>query len=532
MHPRIRPGDQSSSMKACDFLETAIAQHEVSPPKGKPKNVKRREGSHSNLIVPEKPANPNPRGVGGGKRVVETLNQSEEIHRMPRNSENVSTVQQRIASAAQRTPKVAFTSLAHYIDLEWLIEAYHRTRKDGSAGIDEVIGKEYAENLHENLQNLLDRLKSGMYKAPPVKRKHIPKGTSGDTRPIGIPTFEDKIVQRAVVMLLEPIYEYDFYDGSFGFRPKRSAHQALDAARNAMMDVSGGWVLEVDIRKFFDTIDHKQLQEFVSQRICDGVIRRLIGKWLNAGVMEDGNVSYSDEGTPQGGVISPLLANIYLHYVLDEWFEQVVKPLMRGRCYLIRFADDFVIVFQQKHDADRVMAVISKRFEKYGLTVHPEKTKLIDFRSPNYEAHRHTRTSNGVEDRHDKPETFDLLGFTHYWGKTRKGNWAIKRKTMKSRLARSIQSIRQWCRENMHKPVREQWVKLKAKINGHYAYYGITGNIWSLGMFLSEVKKEWRYWLNRRNRERGMTWKNFFLLLTNYPLPSPKIVHSVFRTKT
>jgi len=218
---------------------------------------------------------------------------------MPRNLENVSTIQQRIATAAQRSPKIAFTSLAHYIDLEWLTEAFHRTRKDGAAGIDDVTGKQYAENLQENLQNLLDRLKSGTYKAPPVKRKHIPKGTSGETRPIGIPAFEDKIVQRAVVMLLEPIYEYDFYDGSFGFRPKRSAHQALAAVWDATMEVKGGWVLEVDIRKFFDTIDHRQLQEFVSQRIRDGVIRRLIGKWLNAGVMEDGNISYSDEGTPQ-----------------------------------------------------------------------------------------------------------------------------------------------------------------------------------------------------------------------------------------
>jgi len=446
------------------------------------------------------------------------------------NLENVSTVQQRIAAVAQRTPKIAFTSLAHYINLEWLIEASHRTRKGGAAGIDDVTGKQYAENLRENLQNLLDRLKSGTYKAPPVKRKHIPKGTSGETRPIGIPTFEDKIVQRAVVMLLEPIYEHDFYDVSYGFRMKRSAHQALAAVWDATMDVSGGWVLEVDIRKFFDTIDHRQLQEFVSQRIRDGVIRRLIGKWLNAGVMEDESVSFSDEGTPQGGVISPLLANIYLHYVLDEWFEQTVKPLMQGRCRLIRFADDFVMVFQKKYDADRVMKVISKRFEKYGLTVHPEKTKLIDFRIPNHSERRRERKSND-DDRDDKPGTFDLLGFTHYWGKTQKGNWAVKRKTMKSRLARSIQSIKQWCQKNRHKPVRVQWATLKAKINGHYAYYGITGNIRSLGMFRYLVVRVWHNWLNRRNRERRLTWEKFNLLLERYPLPLPKVIHSVFKSK-
>ena len=450
---------------------------------------------------------------------------------MHRNSENVSTIQQRIASVAQRSPEIALTSLAHYIDLEWLTEAYHRTRKDGCAGIDDVVGKQYAENLQENLQNLLARLKSGTYKAPPVKRKHIPKGTSGETRPIGVPTFEDKIVQRAVVMLLEPIYEHDFYDGSFGFRPKRSAHQALAAVWDATMGVKGGWVLEVDIRKFFDTIDHRQLQEFVSQRIRDGVIRRLIGKWLNAGVMEDGNITYSDEGTPQGGVISPLLANIYLHYILDEWFEKQVKPVMRGQSRLIRFADDFVIVFQRKYDADRVMKVIPKRFEKYGLTVHPEKTKLIDFRAP-YHPERRRKEKSDEGNGSGKPETFDLLGFTHYWGKTRNDKWAVKRKTMKSRLARSVQNIRQWCRENMHKPVREQWEKLKVKVNGHYAYYGITGNILSLGKFLRMVHRQWKYGLSRRNRENSMTWKKYSLLSKRYPLPTPKIVHSVFKPKT
>ena len=246
---------------------------------------------------------------------------------MPSNLEKVLTVQQRIAEVAQRLPELAFTSLAYHIDLQWLEEAYHRTRKDGATGIDDVTGKEYAENLRENLQNLLDRLQSGTYKAPPVKRKHIPKDTKGATRPIGIPTFEDKIAQRAVVMLLEPIYEHDFHDSSFGFRPNRSAHQALEEVWQATMGVSGGYVLEVDIQKFFDTLDHQHLREFVSLRVRDGVLRRLIGKWLKAGVMESGNVSFSDSGTPQGGVISPLLANIYLHYVLDEWFEQQVKPL-------------------------------------------------------------------------------------------------------------------------------------------------------------------------------------------------------------
>jgi group II intron reverse transcriptase/maturase len=267
------------------------------------------------------------------------------------------------------------------------------------------------------------------------------------------------------------------------------------------------------------------------QRIRDGVIQRLIGKWLNAGVMEAGNITYSDEGTPQGGVISPLLANIYLHYVLDEWFEQTVKPLMRGKCRLIRFADDLVIVFKLKYDAERVMAVISKRFEKYGLTVHPEKTKLVDFRVPDHRERRREEQSNDDGKGGKRPETFDLLGFTHYWGKTRKGNWAVQRKTMKSRLARSIKNIRQWCRKNMHEPVREQWKKLKAKVNGHYAYYGITGNFRSIGKFRRLVERQWKDWLNRRNRENSMTWEKFNLLLKRYPLPPPKIIHSIFKSK-
>jgi len=447
------------------------------------------------------------------------------------NLKSVSTVQQRIAEWAQRLPELAFTSLAYHIDLQWLEEAYRRTRKDGTAGIDDVTGKQYAENLHENLQNLLVRLQSGTYKAPPVKREHIPKGWGDETRPIGIPTFEDKVAQRAVVMLLEPIYEQDFHNGSFGFRPKRSAHQALEEVWKSTKAMFGGWVLEVDIQKFFDTLDHKHIQEFVSRRVRDGVLRRLIGKWLNAGVMENRTVSFSDSGSPQGGVISPLLANIYLHYVLDEWFEKDVKPRMRGKCRLIRYADDFVIIFQLKNDADRVMNVISNRFEKYGLTVHPEKTKLIDFRAPyHYERRLEERSTDGGKGK-GQPQSFDLLGFTHYWGKTRYGKWAVKRKTMKSRFARSVQRIDQWCRKNRHSPIREQWKKLCEKVRGHYGYYGITGNIRALDRFLVQVYHSWRRWLNRRNNRRYSVWKKINLLFARYPLPSPNIVHSVLKGK-
>lgn len=271
---------------------------------------------------------------------------------MPRNSTIVSTKQERIAELAKRSPQMAFTSLAYLMDLDWLKEAYQRTRKDGAVGVDGVTAEEYERDLEGNLQRLLDRAKSGTYRAPPVRRVHIPKGGSTtETRPLGIPTLEDKVLQRAVVMLLEPIYEQDFLDCSYGFRRGRSAHQALKFFRDQMMNHRGGWVLEVDIRKFFDHLDHGHLRTFLRLRVRDGVLLRLIGKWLKAGVMEDGSVSYPDAGTPQGGVVSPLLSNVFLHYVLDQWFEQEVKPRLSQRAFLIRYADDFVIGFRDERDA-------------------------------------------------------------------------------------------------------------------------------------------------------------------------------------
>lgn len=290
------------------------------------------------------------------------------------------------------------------------------------------------------------------------------------------------------------------------------------------MNAAGGWILEVDIRKFFDTIDHAHLGDFLRRRVRDGVLTRLIGKWLNAGVMEDGRVTYPDEGSPQGGVISPISANVFLHYVLDRWFAEEVVPRMKGRVDLIRFADDFVVVFSREDDARRVNEVISRRFEKYGLTVHPEKTRLVDFRRPSRRCH--TRDSGSGD---SKPETFDFLGFTHYWATNYKGKLIIRRKTMKKRLARAIRSAREWCRLNRHNPIKEQYEKLVQKVRGHYAYYGITGNANSLAQFHCEVERSWRFWLDRRNSERSMTWAKYRRLLNRYPLPQPRIVHSYVR---
>jgi RNA-directed DNA polymerase len=434
---------------------------------------------------------------------------------------SVLTKQQRIAEMAKRSPQMGFTSLAYLMDIDWLETAFHRTRKDGAPGVDGQTWTEYAKNLEANLQSLLDRAKSGNYRAPPVRRVHIPKaGSATETRPIGIPTLEDKVLQRAVVMLLEPIYEQDFDAGSYGFRPGRSAHQALEELWKRTMDSSGGWILEVDIRKFFDTLDHAHLREFLQIRVRDGVLRRLIGKWLKAGVMEAGNISYPDAGSPQGGVISPLLANVFLHYVLDTWFRREVQPRLRGRAHLIRYADDFVILFRHEEDARRVMEVLPKRFGKYGLTLHPDKTRLVPFRRPS------GKMSDTKGDDNHRPGTFDLLGFTHYWGRTRRGGWAVTRQTASKRLSRAVRSIADWCRTNRHLPIVEQHAKLSQKVRGHYAYYGITGNARALHWFLWAVSHAWRKWLDRRNRCRVMVWDRFNRLLRRYPLPGPKIVHT------
>src|SRR6266540_2488188 len=294
-------------------------------------------------------------------------------------SQTVSTKLQRVAKLTRESPGMVWTTLAHHIDVNFLREAYRRTRKDGAVGVDEKTAQEYGLDLESNLECLRERLKSGTYQAPPVRRVHIPKGEGTATRPIGIPTFEDKVLQRAVAMVLEAVYEQDFRDCSYGFRSGRSAHQALEFLRERLMKMKGGWVAEIDIEKFFDTLDHGRLRSFLDSRVRDGVLRRMIDKWLKAGVMEEGQVSYSDLGTPQGGVISPLLANIYLHEVLDVWFEDVVAPQMKGRCFLVRYADDAVIVFEQESDAREVMGMLPKRMEEYGLRLHPEKTRLVPF---------------------------------------------------------------------------------------------------------------------------------------------------------
>lgn len=433
-------------------------------------------------------------------------------------SGTVCTKQRRIAELAKKSPTMVLTTLAHHMDVEWLREAYDRTRKDGAAGVDGQTAADYGADLEANLRSLLERAKSGLYRSPPVRRVHIPKGDGKEKRPLGIPTFEDKVLQRAVVMLLEPIYEQDFYNCSYGFRPGRNAHQALRALWQGTMSMRGGWVIDLDIRKFFDSLDHGHLKAILGQRVGDGVVLRLISKWLHAGVLEDGRLTRSETGSPQGGVISPLLANVYLHEVLDTWFEGMVRPVMRGRCALVRYADDAVLVFERGSDAERVMRVLPKRLEKYGLALHSEKTRLVRFQSPE------TRGSDGSDDDAGNG-TFEFLGFRHFWGKSRKGVWVVKRKTGKSRLTRTLRSLSQWCRGHRHWPVVKQWVMLRRKLQGHYAYYGIIGNYRSLDHVRWRAERIWYKWLRRRSWA-SMPWSRFQRLLVRYPLPPARVLVS------
>jgi len=427
----------------------------------------------------------------------------------------VSTKQERIAYRAGTHPQEAFVSLSHNLTTDWLKEAYHRTRKDGAVGVDGMTAQEYSKELDENLTRLSGEARSGRYKAPPVKRGYVPKPGKTEARPIGMPGFEDKVLQRGMNMILEPIYEQDFRDCSYGFRPGRSPHQALESIWQSVMNMGGCWIVDADIRQFFDTLEHQHLRDILDRRIRDGVIRKLLDKWLKAGVWESGQVSHPKSGTPQGGCISPMLSNIYLNAVLDEWFEDQIMPRLEGKAFLIRFADDFVMGFTSERDARRVMDVLPKRFGKYGLKIHADKTRLVDFRSP-------------AKHPEGKPETFDFLGFTHYWGKSRKGRPAVKRKTARDRVKRTLKGIAIWCKINRHAPLKIQRQNLNWKLNGHYAYFGITGNFRCVNRIYEQTRRIWFKWLKRRTRgHTGMTWERFEVLESEiFPLAKPRIVRS------
>lgn len=431
---------------------------------------------------------------------------------------SISTKLQRIAKMAKDHPQRAFTTLAHHIDLDFLREAHRLTRKNGATGIDGVTGEDYGLDLERNLQSLLDRFQSGRYRAPDVRRVHIPKG-DGRTRPLGIPTFEDKVLQRAVAMLLGAVYEQDFLPCSYGFRPGRSAHQAVQTLRQEVMDMKGAWVVEADIRDCFGSIDHKKLGQLLRRRIRDGVLLRQLGKWLKAGVLEGGQRTCPISGTPQGGVISPLLANVYLHGLLDTWFERTVRPASTGRTRLVRYADDFVILCEHESDAKRIDALLPERFARGALELHPEKTRLLPFRKP--------RPRAGVRSR--RSESWTFLGFTYYWAKSRHGYWVVKLKTAAARLNRALKATGEWCRRHRHLPVRDQHRVLSSKLRGHCAYYGLTGNSRALRQFRTGLIKLWRKWLMRRSAAARKPWTWWTVLHSRYPIPPATAVRSIFR---
>ena len=429
-------------------------------------------------------------------------------------SQTISTKLQEIAEQAIRYPEMVFTTLVHLIDVDFLREAYRLTRKDKAAGVDKVTAKEYARNLDENLADLYECLRTGRYIAPPVERVWIDKDEKSK-RPIGKPTFEDKIVQRAAVMLLGAIYEQDFHDFSHGFRKGHSQHQALREVWKQCTKMNISWILDADVSGFFDNLDHGWLREIIKRRVNDGGMLKLIGKWLNAGVVEKKILTYPEKGTPQGGVVSPMLSNIFLHHVLDDWFVKEVKPRIRGRCFLIRFADDFIIGFEMEEDAHRVMALLPKRFGRFGLSVHPKKTVLVKFRKPGFKENK--ANWNG---------TFDFLGFTHYWAKSHRGYWVIRRKTRKKKIKLFLKSVWLWLRVNRHLTLKEQYMMLCLKLRGHYQYYGIRGNYKALNNVYHYAKRYWRYWLSRRSHKGNVNWEKFVVsILDKYRLPTPRIIH-------
>ena len=434
--------------------------------------------------------------------------------------ESMSPSLAKVAERARQEPEAQFHSLAHLIDVTALKRAFDRQRKDAAPGIDGVTKADYGQDLERNIQDLHERLRTKRYRHQPIRRVYIPKeGQPGKERPLGISCFEDKIVQDALREVLEAVYEPDFRDCSYGFRPGRSAHEALRTLNQVLFQGEGNWVLEADIASFFDQLDRSQLIEMIQRRIPDGSIKRLIGKCLHVGILEGEERTTLDQGTPQGSVLSPILGNIYLHHVLDRWFEEEIQPRLRGKAGLIRYADDFVILFQRQDDAQRVLEVLEKRMARFGLHLQPEKTRLIPFQRP-------PREQKGGKG----PATFDFLGFTWYWQRSQKGHWVPRCKTRQARLQRMIDRIYRWCRTHRHQSIPAQHAALGRRLRGHYNYFGVNGNTRSLAILDKQAQRAWYKWLQRRSQRTRLTEERFVDLLRDFPLPRPRITVSIWGT--
>jgi RNA-directed DNA polymerase len=422
------------------------------------------------------------------------------------------TKELQIAERIEKHQGEALTSLHQLLDKDMLMKSYQNLNKYSSPGVDGQSWHDYGLTAWTGMSGLEERFKSGKYKAPMIRRVYIPKGLGKtEKRPIGIPTIEDKILQESVRVLLNPIYEKIFKPFSYGFREGHSAHQAIEYMFREVSFKGLHYIIDADVKNYFGSIDHGFLRKFLDQRVKDGVIRRTIDKWLKAGILEEGQVTYPEEGTPQGGIISPLLSNIFLHYVLDEWFESQIQPLLSGRSFIVRYADDFVLGFENLMDAERVMKVLFKRFAKYKLELHPEKTQIVSL---------HDKRGEGKR-------SFDFLGFTHYLGKSRKGKKVLKRKTSSKKYTLAITKFRAWIKQNRHKKLKELIKEVNTKLRGHYNYYGITFNIKGIRNYYKEVSRALRTWLNRRGGKQKWAWKRFTMLIDDWiPLHKPKIYHS------
>ena len=480
-------------------------------------NGRRESDSH---VVPRKPSNkgrgaPRPaeevegRGLAKGKPVEQTRSRT-------RSRGDLHHALDRIRQAAGRDKELRFTTLWHHVyDVERLREAYLRVNRRGAPGVDRETWQQYGEALEERLQDLSGRLRRGAYRAKPVRRVYIPKA-DGRRRPIGVPALEDKIVQRATVEVLNAVYEEDFLGFSYGFRPGRSQHNALDALVVGIKRRKVNWVLDADIRGFFDAISHEWMEKFVEHRIADKRVVRHVKKWLKAGVLEDGEWRAVEEGTPQGGSVSPLLANIYLHYALDLWIQWWRKKRARGDVIVVRYADDFVVGFQHRQEAEQFLSELRERLARFKLKLHPEKTRLIEF--GRFADENRRRRGDG------KPETFDFLGFTHACGKTRKGGFKLIRQTMAKRMRAKLKAIKLELRRRLHYPIPEVGRWLRSVLQGYYRYHAIPGNGYRMATFHNQIAHLWLRALRRRSQKTRVTWERMKRLIQSW-LPYPRVLH-------